>query len=442
MNIVVIGSGYVGLVTGTCFAEVGNNVICVDNNKEKIDKLNNGIIPIYEPGLERLVERNVKEGRLTFTTDIKDAVEKSLICFIAVGTPPDEDGSADLQYVVAVAEDIAKYMNEYKIVIDKSTVPIGTADMVSDKIKAVLAERNANFEFDVVSNPEFLKEGAAIDDFMKPDRVVIGTDNVRVGEIMRLLYAPFNRSSDRVIIMSIRSAEMTKYAANSMLATKISFMNEIAKLCEKMGADVSDVRHGIGSDTRIGYKFIYPGVGYGGSCFPKDVKALIKMATKAGVEPTLLNAVESVNDIQKKLLAEKVVKHFGEDLSGLVFGLWGLSFKPETDDMREAPAIVIINELIKRGAKIQAFDPEAMTESKRIFGENESIVYCESEYKAIENADALLLVTEWFQFRHPDFDKIKSLLRQPVVFDGRNQYSPEKLTEMGFEYYAIGRGKV
>ncbi|MDZ4122059.1 MAG: UDP-glucose/GDP-mannose dehydrogenase family protein, partial [Candidatus Cloacimonadaceae bacterium] len=341
MKLAVVGTGYVGLVTGTCFAEMGNHVICVDNDKRKIDMLLQGEIPIYEPGLEEMVRRNTEEGRLSFTTDIKKAVEESLVLFIAVGTPPDEDGSADLQYVLAVARDIATHMNDYKIVIDKSTVPVGTADLVKNEIHKILKSRDVSLEFDVVSNPEFLKEGAAIDDFMKPDRVVVGVDNVRVGELMKVLYAPFNRTSDRVILMSIRSAEMTKYAANAMLATKISFMNEIARICEAYGADVAEVRNGIGSDTRIGYKFIYPGVGYGGSCFPKDVKALIHMAKGKSFEPRVLTAVEEVNEEQKHILVRKVKKHFGEDLSGKIFSLWGLAFKPQTDDMREAPAIVI-----------------------------------------------------------------------------------------------------
>lgn len=439
MKLAVVGTGYVGLVSGTCFAEMGNNVICVDNDKSKIEMLNNNQIPIFEPGLDALVERNVKENRLAFTTDIKDAVEKSLVCFIAVGTPPDEDGSADLQYVLTVAREIAEHMNGYRIIVDKSTVPIGTADLVKEEIQKVLDKRGVNYEFDVVSNPEFLKEGAAIDDFLKPDRVVIGVDNVRVGEIMRELYSPFNRTRDRVILMSVRSAEMTKYAANSMLATKISFMNEIAKLCEIMGADVNEVRHGIGSDSRIGYKFIYPGIGYGGSCFPKDVKALIKMAEKIGTEAKVLKSVEEVNNSQKYLLANKVKAHFGEDLTGKKFAVWGLSFKPQTDDMREAPALIIIRELLNAGAEIVAYDPEAMNESKRRFGEIEKLNYAEDNYKALKDANAMLLITEWHQFRHPDFNKIKELLKEPIIFDGRNQYDPEYLRKNGFTYYGIGR---
>jgi len=439
MKLAVVGTGYVGLVTGTCFAEMGNQVICVDNDKNKIDMLLNGQIPIWEPGLEEMVKRNAREGRLQFTTDLKDAVEKSLMMFIAVGTPPDEDGSADLQYVLAVAKDIATYMNEYKIVVDKSTVPVGTADLVISEMKKVLKERGVDYEFDVVSNPEFLKEGAAIDDFMKPDRVVVGVDNVRVGELMKVLYSPFNRTSDRVIVMSIRSAEMTKYAANAMLATKISFMNEISRLCEKLGADVAEVRNGIGSDTRIGYKFIYPGVGYGGSCFPKDVKALIHMAKKAGIEPLVMNAVEEVNDEQKKVLVRKVVSHYGQDLKGKTFAIWGLAFKPQTDDMREAPSIVIINELLALGAKVRVFDPVAMNEAKHRFSEQADIYYSQNEYDALSNADALLLITEWHQFRYPDFQRMKELLKNPVIFDGRNQYDPRQVRELGFTYYGIGR---
>lgn len=439
MKLTVIGTGYVGLVTGTCFAEMGNSVICVDNDKRKIDMLNNGGIPIWEPGLEDLVKSNYKEGRLSFTTDIAEAVKKSDICFIAVGTPPDEDGSADLQYVLSVAKDIATNMDKHKIIIDKSTVPIGTADKVKTAVQKILDERKVNLTFDVVSNPEFLKEGDAISDSMKPDRVVVGTDNAKCAEVMHELYQPFARSREKVIIMSIRSAEMTKYAANCMLATKISFMNDIARLCELVGADVSEVRHGIGSDSRIGYQFIYPGVGYGGSCFPKDVKALIKIAEKEGMTARVLTAVEDVNEDQKKLLAEKVIKHFGQDLSNKTFAIWGLSFKPKTDDMRESPARVIIKMLIDAGAKIVAYDPVAMEEAKRIFGDNPNISYADGNYEALKNADALLLVTEWNQFRNPDFQAIKERLKQPIIFDGRNQYNPNELKELGFTYYSIGR---
>jgi UDPglucose 6-dehydrogenase len=439
MKLAVVGSGYVGLVTGACFAEMGNEVICVDNNKEKIRMLLDGVIPIYEPGLDDLVKRNSAEGRLSFTTDIKTAVEQSQIIFIAVGTPPDEDGSADLQYVLAVATDIARYMNDYKIVVDKSTVPVGTADLVRKEMQAILDSRGSQLAFDVVSNPEFLKEGAAIDDFMKPDRVVVGVESETAGEVMRELYIPFNMNSDRVIVMSVRSAEMTKYAANAMLATKISFMNEVALLCEKLGADVAEVRHGIGSDSRIGYKFIYPGVGYGGSCFPKDVKALIHMARKAGVEPKVMAAVEDRNDEQKSVLIHKVKQHFGEDLTGKTFAVWGLAFKPQTDDMREAPAIVIIEGLIAAGAKVIAYDPVAMQEAQRRFGSQPGLSYSSNRYDVLQDADALLLITEWHQFRNPDFNRIKSLLRNPVIFDGRNQYDPEQLKSQGFAYYGIGR---
>jgi len=440
MKLSVIGTGYVGLVSGTCFAEMGNDVICVDNDKRKIDKLLKGEIPIWEPGLEEIVQRNVEQERLSFTTDIKDAVKKTDICFIAVGTPPGEDGSADLQYVLAVARDIGTYMNGYKVVINKSTVPVGTADLVKAEIQKILDERNVNYQFDVVSNPEFLKEGDAINDCLKPDRVVVGTDSPKCTEILKELYAPFARSHEKLIIMSVRSAEMTKYAANAMLATKISFMNDIANLCELMGADISEVRHGIGSDSRIGYKFIYPGVGYGGSCFPKDVKALIKMAKKVNSETRVLQAVEDVNDDQKKVLIKKVKKHFGENLSGLTFAVWGLAFKPKTDDMREATSITVIEGLIEAGAKIQAYDPVAMDEANRVFGDNPEIQYTHGNYDALKGADALLLITEWNQFRYPDFGKVKNLLKNPVIFDGRNQYNPKELKELGFVYYGIGRG--
>jgi UDPglucose 6-dehydrogenase len=439
MNITVIGTGYVGLVTGTCFAEMGNRVICVDNNREKVDLLNEGKIPIYEPGLEEMVIRNSKEGRLSFTTDIVEAVNQSLVCFIAVGTPPDEDGSADLTHVLEVAREIAQNMSDYKVIVNKSTVPVGTADLVRSEMDNILQKRKLNLEYDVVSNPEFLKEGNAIEDFMKPDRVVIGTDNIRVGELMKILYSPFNRTNDRVIILSIRSAEMTKYAANAMLATKISFINEIARLCELTGADVSEVRHGIGSDSRIGYKFIYPGVGYGGSCFPKDVKALIDIGKKNGLPLKILQAVEDVNQTQKQILADKVKEHFGPDLTGKTFAMWGLAFKPQTDDMREAPSIVIAEELMKAGAKIRAYDPIALEEAKQKFNNNRMISFSEDNYNVMEGADALLLVTEWHQFRYPDFDRIKKLLKNPVVFDGRNQYDPQKMKELGFVHYSIGR---
>ncbi len=439
MKISIIGTGYVGLVTGTCLAEMGNDVICVDNNKEKIDALLNGRIPIWEPGLDILVEKNTKENRLFFTTDIAEAVQNTDICFIAVGTPSDEDGSADLQYVLAVAKDIGKYMNSYKIVVDKSTVPVGTADKVRNTIKNELEKRNISIDFDVVSNPEFLKEGDAINDFMKPDRIVIGADSKKAAKIMHELYSPFARSHDKIIHMSVRSAEMTKYAANAMLATKISFMNDIANLCERLGADVKEVRLGIGSDSRIGYKFIYPGIGYGGSCFPKDVKAIIKMGEENNVDLKILKSVEAVNENQKKVLFNKVMQHFDNNIKDKTFAIWGLSFKPKTDDMREAPSIVIIKLLTEQGAKIQAFDPVAIKEAKRIFKNFDNIKYTNDAYSALENADALLLLTEWNQFRYPDFDKIKNYLNSPIIFDGRNQYDPNELKDNGFTYYSIGR---
>ncbi len=439
MKLAVIGSGYVGLTSGACFADMGNNVICVDNDSRKIDMLNRGEIPIFEPGLESMVKRNVAEGRISFSTDIKKAVEESLILFIAVGTPPEEDGSADLSHVLAAAGEIAEHMNDYKIIVDKSTVPVGTADRVKARIREVLEQRGSKLDFDVVSNPEFLKEGAAIEDFMRPDRVVIGTDSEQAAHAMRTLYAPFNRTHDRVIVMSIRSAEMTKYAANALLATKISFINEISRLCEAYGADVEEVRNGIGSDSRIGYKFIYPGVGYGGSCFPKDIKALIHMSSAVAYDSRILKAVEAVNQDQKHLLVQKLISHFGQNLKGKTFAVWGLAFKPQTDDMREAPAIVIIRALIAAGAKIRAFDPVAMQEAKRIFGNLEGLSLCGDEYEALKGADAMLLITEWRQFRYPDFKRIKAELKEAVIFDGRNQYDPKALRELGFTYYGIGR---
>ncbi|MEZ7890475.1 MAG: UDP-glucose/GDP-mannose dehydrogenase family protein [Candidatus Wallbacteria bacterium] len=439
MKISVIGTGYVGLVTGTCFADMGNDVICVDIDEKKIENLKNGIIPIYEPGLEEMVKRNHKEERLNFTTDLKDAVEKSLFCFIAVGTPPGEDGSADLKHVLSVASGIGKYMNGYKIIVDKSTVPVGTAEKVKEAVKRELNSRGVNLEFDIVSNPEFLKEGAAIEDFMKPDRVVVGTDNVRTAELMKELYAPFMRNNFRVITMDIKSAEITKYAANCMLATRISFMNEIANICDICGADVDMVRQGIGSDTRIGHKFLFPGVGYGGSCFPKDIKALIKTSEELKYDSKVLKAVEDVNEAQKKIMANKILKHFNGDVKGKTFAVWGLSFKPKTDDMREAPSLVIIDNLIKNGAKIQAFDPEAMKEAKKILPESETVKYFDNSYKALSGADAVVLVTEWGAFREPDFDKMKGLMKGNVIFDGRNQYNPKIVREKGFIYYSIGR---
>lgn len=439
MKIAVVGTGYVGLVTGTCFAEMGNDVICVDNNSDKISMLNRGEMPIFEEGLEPMVYRNVQEKRLSFTTDIRHSVETSSVIFIAVGTPPDEDGSADLKYVLAVAKDIGRYMNGYKVVVDKSTVPVGTADKVKDTIEQELKKRGVSYQFDVVSNPEFLKEGVAIDDFMKPDRIIIGTDSQHARKIMQELYSSFTLQSDRIIFMGVRSAEMAKYAANALLATKISFMNELSRLCEKLNADIEEVRKGIGSDTRIGYKFLYPGVGYGGSCFPKDVKALIRMAQENDSSAKILEAVEEVNETQKMVLVQKVFAYFDENLKDKTFAVWGLSFKPMTDDMREAPSRIIINELIRRGAKVQAYDPAAINEAKRIFGENPNITYAKDQYEALDGADALLLITEWHQFRHPNFEEIKRRLRKKVIFDGRNQYDPQKIREMGFTYFAIGR---
>jgi UDPglucose 6-dehydrogenase len=440
MNIAVIGSGYVGLVSGTCFAEMGNRVTCVDIDPIKIEKLNKGVLPIFEPGLEQMVLKNVKNKNLFFTTELDKALKDSEIAFIAVGTPMGADGSADLQYVLAVAKSIGQSMQKRLVVVDKSTVPIGTADKVKVTIQAELDIRNSDLEFDVVSNPEFLKEGAAIDDFMKPDRVVIGADTDYAFKLMKQLYSPFLRTHDRFITMDIRSAEMTKYAANAMLATKISFMNEIANICEKVGADANQVRIGIGSDKRIGYSFIYPGAGYGGSCFPKDVKALTKIAKEHGYESKLITAVEEVNDAQKLVIAQKIVKRFGEDLTGYNFGVWGLAFKPGTDDMREAPAIYVIKELIKRGAMIKAYDPKALNEAKEYYLNGvQNIEYVDSKYEVLKNADALVLLTEWKEFRSPDFEELKNQLKNPVIFDGRNQYNAFNLEAKGFEYYQIGK---
>ena len=439
MNITVIGSGYVGLVSGTCFAEVGNRVTCVDIDPIKIEKLNKGIIPIFEAGLETMVLNNVKNKFLFFTTDLSEALKNSEIAFIAVGTPMGDDGSADLQYVLGVAKSIGQLMQKRLIVVDKSTVPVGTADKVKATIQKELDLRSSDLQFDVVSNPEFLKEGAAVVDFMKPDRVVIGADSKYAFKKMKELYSPFFRSRDRFITMDIRSAEMTKYAANTMLATKISFMNEIANICEKVGADANQVRLGIGSDQRIGYSFIYPGVGYGGSCFPKDVKALTKIAKENGYTAELITAVEQVNDAQKLVIAQKIAKRFGEDLSGFTFGIWGLAFKPGTDDMREAPSIYVIKELVKRGAQIKAYDPKAINEAKEYYlKEVQNITYVTSKYDVLNNSDALVLLTEWKEFRSPDFDKIKSLLKYPIIFDGRNQYISNDLENKGLEYYRIG----
>jgi UDPglucose 6-dehydrogenase len=439
MKITVFGSGYVGLVTGACLAEVGNQVVCMDIDAEKIAKLQQGVIPIFEPGLEAMVRENQAAGRLRFTTDPKEAVAHGVFQFIAVGTPPDEDGSADLSYVLAVAESIAEHMTDYRVVIDKSTVPVGTADKVKAKIGAVLAKRGEAIEFDVVSNPEFLKEGAALNDFMRPDRIIIGADNPRTAELLRALYAPFNRNHDRIITMDVRSAELTKYAANAMLATKISFMNELANLAEYLGADIEQVRQGIGSDSRIGYSFIYPGCGYGGSCFPKDVKALERTAREQGYHAELLNAVENVNNRQKNRLFEKISTYYKGKLEGKVFALWGLAFKPETDDMREAPSRVVIESLCREGATVQAYDPEALAEARRIYRDNPNVKLCTSPQEALENADALVIVTEWKEFRSPDFDALSRSLRDKVIFDGRNMYEPRFVRRSGLDYHAIGR---
>lgn len=441
MKITVFGSGYVGLVSGACLADVGNDVLCIDIDAAKIDKLKQGVIPIYEPGLDAIVKSNAEAGRLKFSTDIAEGVDHGLFQIIAVGTPPDEDGSADLQYVLAVAESIGQHIQDYKVVIDKSTVPVGTADKVRAKILETQKKQNKGVDFDVVSNPEFLKEGAAIEDFMKPDRIVIGTDNPRTTELLRVLYAPFNRNRDRLVAMDIRSAELTKYAANAMLATKISFMNELANMAEKLGADIEQVRLGIGSDPRIGYHFIYPGAGYGGSCFPKDVQALERTASQIGYEAQLLQAVEGVNKRQKQRLFSKIESHFGEELSGKTIAVWGLSFKPNTDDMREAPSRILIEALWQKGAKVQAYDPEAMEETARIYGTREDFTLCDTPESALQNADALAVLTEWKMFRSPDFNQIKQALKNPVIFDGRNIYDPTSMAQQGFTYYAIGRGK-
>jgi UDPglucose 6-dehydrogenase len=442
MKICIFGAGYVGLVAAACFAESGNTVVAVDVDETKINGLKEGIIPIYEPGLKEMVLRNQAEGRLSFTTDAIAAVQSSLVSFIAVGTPPGEDGSADLQYVVGVARQIGRAMTGYKIIVDKSTVPVGTADKVRAAVQEELTIRGVDLEFDVVSNPEFLKEGAAIDDFMKPDRVVIGTDNVRTAELMKELYEPFMRKNNRMIIMDIRSAEMTKYAANAMLATRISFMNQIAGLCELMGADVSAVRDGIGSDSRIGYDFLFPGPGYGGSCFPKDVKALIRTSEECNYDFLLLKAVEDVNERQKEVLADKIINALGSadeerPLTGRTVACWGLSFKPRTDDMREAPAITIIERLLAAGATIRAHDPEAIKEAKKIFGDR--IEYSHNQYDILASADALAVITDWSEYRNPDFDRIKAALKNPVIVDGRNLYKPNRMASAGFSYIPLGR---
>ena len=439
MKIAVVGTGYVGLVTGTCFAEMGNKVWCVDVDENKIKRLEKGMIPIYEPGLENMVKTNYELGHLRFTTDINEALDNAEICFIAVGTPMGEDGSADLHYVLEVARNIGKGMKRHMYVVDKSTVPVGTAEKVRETIQHELDERQSALTFDVISNPEFLKEGTAVGDCMRPDRIVIGVDNEAAAEVMKDLYTPYVRNTENFIIMDIASAEMTKYTANAMLATKISFMNEIANICEKVGADVNKVRRGIGSDTRIGYSFIYAGCGYGGSCFPKDVQALIRTSHEFGYEPQMLQAVEDVNKRQKKVIPAKVVNRFGEDLTGKTFAVWGLSFKPDTDDMREAAAITIINELTSRGAKVVAYDPKAVKEAKECYlKDNKNITYVESKYDALNEADAMILITEWKEFRQPDFEEIMKRLKNSVIFDGRNQYDKKKLQKMGIEYYQIG----
>jgi len=441
MNITVFGSGYVGLVTGTCLADVGNHVLCVDVDAEKVRNLKAGRIPIYEPGLEGMIADAVDAGRLDFTTDIERAVAHAEIQFIAVGTPPDEDGSADLQYVLAVAESIGRHMADTKIIVDKSTVPVGTGDRVRNRVREVLADRGIDLDFHVVSNPEFLKEGAAIDDFLKPDRIVVGTDSDYAAERMRQLYAPFSRSHEKLVQMDVRSAELTKYAANAMLATKISFMNELANLAEKLDADIERVRLGIGSDPRIGYHFIYPGCGYGGSCFPKDVKALERTAREVAYDGTLLRAVETVNEKQKNVLFEKITRYFGNDLEGRTFALWGLAFKPNTDDMREAPSRVLMEALWESGARVRAYDPEAMDETKRIYGQRDDLMLCSAPEEAWQGADALVIVTEWKVFRSPDFQQLKQTLKKPVIFDGRNLYEPESMRREGIEYFGIGRGQ-
>ncbi len=442
MKICIFGAGYVGLVAAACFAESGNSVITVDIDGARIEGLKQGIVPIYEPGLKEMILRNQAEGRLSFTVNMEEAVKASLVCFIAVGTPPGEDGSADLQYVLGVARDIGRVMNGFKIIVDKSTVPVGTADKVRIAVQEELAIRGVDLEFDVVSNPEFLKEGAAIDDFMKPDRVVIGCDNVRTAEIMKELYDPFMRKQNRMIVMDIRSAEMTKYAANAMLATRISFMNQIAGLCDRMGADVMAVREGIGSDSRIGYDFLFPGPGYGGSCFPKDVKALIRTAEESNYDFLLLKAVEEVNELQKEVLAAKLIRLLGspdeeQPLTGRIVACWGLSFKPRTDDMREAPAITIIERLLAAGATVRAHDPEAINEAKKVFGDR--IEYSSSQYDILDGADALAVITDWSEYRNPDFDRIKSTLRSPTIVDGRNLYKPDRMAAGGFNYVPLGR---
>ena len=439
MKITVIGTGYVGLVSGTCLAEVGNDVLCLDVDPAKIATLQEGGMPIFEPGLQEMVRRNIAAGRLHFTTDIERAVHFGTVQFIAVGTPPDEDGSADVSYVTAAARNIGRFMTDYKVVVDKSTVPVGTADLVRDTIAGELATRSVTVPYNVVSNPEFLKEGAAVADFMKPDRIVVGCDDEKAALILRAVYAPFQRNHDRLILMDIRSAELTKYAANAMLATRISFMNELANLAEKLGADIEHVRRGIGSDPRIGYDFLYPGAGYGGSCFPKDVQALIRTATYADIDLRILRAVEAANDAQKHVLGRKIGAHFGRNLAGRHFALWGLAFKANTDDMREAPSRVVIGDLLASGASVTAYDPEAMNEARRLFPDAPALSFADSKEAALDGADALVIVTEWKEFRSPDFEEIRSRMKAPLIFDGRNLFDPDFVRKQGFEYRAIGR---
>jgi UDPglucose 6-dehydrogenase len=441
MRITIFGSGYVGLVTGACMADAGNDVLCVDVDERKTAMLQRGEVPIHEPGLDTLIKRSADAGRLRFTTNAQEGVDHGLFQLIAVGTPPDEDGSADLRYVLAVARTVGEHMNDYKVVVTKSTVPVGTADKVRAAVRESLVKRKASVEFDIASNPEFLKEGAAIADFMKPDRVVVGTDSAHAADLLRTLYEPFTRNHDRMIVMDVRSAELTKYAANAMLATKISFMNELANLAERFGADIESVRVGLGSDPRIGYAFIYPGAGYGGSCFPKDVQALQRSAQDVGYDASILAAVESVNNRQKQVLFNKIKAHFG-NLRGKTLAIWGLAFKPNTDDMREAASRVLMESLWSAGAKVRAYDPVAMPECLRIYGERADLVLCKTSPEALQGADALVIVTEWREFRSPDFDHIKVTLRSPAIFDGRNLYDPEQMKKAGFDYYAIGRGKI
>jgi UDPglucose 6-dehydrogenase len=440
MKITVVGAGYVGLVTGACLSEMGNHVVCLDVDPGKIERLQRGEVPIHEPGLDALIQRNAAAGRLQFTTDAVAAVAHGTLQFIGVGTPPDEDGSADLQYVLAAARNIGQHMTDYKVIVDKSTVPVGTADKVRAAIADALAARGLAMDFAVVSNPEFLKEGAAIDDFMKPDRIVVGSEDERATLLMRAVYSPFMRNRDKLLVMDVRSAELTKYAANAMLATRISFMNELARLAERVGADIELVRAGIGSDPRIGTHFLYAGTGYGGSCFPKDVKALIRTGQDNGLELGVLQAVEAANDRQKHLLVDRVVERFGEDLGGRTFALWGLAFKPNTDDMREAPSRVIVSELARRGARIQAYDPVAMDEARRVLDATPGLAFVSHQTAALEGADALLIATEWKEFRNPDFELIKAKLKQPLVLDGRNLYEPELMRSFGIDYVGIGRG--